>query len=253
MLCRGRPVPSIGGGRVPIGGWDRPHPNPTIARQVVGAAVVPAVVGGAVVGGAVVGGSVVGGAVVGGAVVGGSVVGGAVVGGSVVGGAVVGGSVVGGAVVGGAVVGGAVVGGGLVPGGVVVGGGLVPGGAGTPATPLGPSGGVVSLVEMGLMDWISPPTPVTTGKPSVGVGGWEEATDDPGGLVAPPPPAATAPEADVWGTSLSAAPATAPLVQPAGQGPWSLRLNTSSTPIRATTVAAHALARRRSEGRQLMR
>ena len=234
MLCRARP------------------------RHVGGAAVVPAVVGAAVVGAAVVGGAVVGGSVVGGAVVGGSVVGGAVVGGSVVGGAVVGGSVVGGAVVGGAVVGGVVVGGplvggGLVPGGLVVGGGLVPEGAGTPATPLGPAGGVVSEVEMGLMDWISPPTPVTTGKPSVGVGGWEEATDDPGGLVAPPPPAATAPEADVWGTSLSAAPATAPLVQPAGQGPWSLRLNTSSTPIRATTVAAHALARRRSEGRQLMR
>jgi hypothetical protein len=265
MLCRGRPVPSIGGGRVPIGGWDRPHPNPTIARQVVGAAVVPAVVGGAVVGGAVVGGSVVGGAVVGGAVVGGSVVGGAVVGGSVVGGAVVGGAVVGGAVVGGAVVGGpvvggpvvggAVVGGGLVPGGVVVGGGLVPGGAGTPATPLGPSGGVVSLVEMGLMDWISPPTPVTIGNPPVGVGGWEEAADDPGGLVPPPPPPATAPEAEVWGTGLSAAPATAPpkLVHPAGHGPWSLRPNTTSRPMIATTVAAHALARRRSEGRQLIR
>jgi hypothetical protein len=235
MLCRARP------------------------RQVVGAAVVPAVVGAAVVGAAVVGGAVVGGSVVGGAVVGGSVVGGAVVGGSVVGGAVVGGAVVGGAVVGGVVVGGPVVGGpvvggGLVPGGLVVGGGVVPGGAGTPATPLGPAGGVVSEVEMGLMDWISPPTPVTTGKPPVGVGGWEEAADDPGGLVAPPPPA-TAPEAEVWGTSLSAAPATAPpkLVQPAGQGPWSLRPNTSSTPIRATTVAAHALARRRSEGRQLMR
>jgi hypothetical protein len=190
---------------------------------------------------------------VGAAVVGAAVVGGAVVGGSVVGGAVVGGAVVGGPVVGGAVVGGAVV------GGAVVGGGLVPGGAGTPATPLGPAGGVVSEVEMGLMDWISPPTPRTTGNPPVGVGGWEEAADDPGGLVWPPPPPplppATAPEAEVWGTSLSAAPATAPpkLVHPAGHGSWSLRLNTSSRPMIATTVAAHALARRRSEGRQLTR
>jgi hypothetical protein len=93
------------------------------------------VVGGAVVGGAVVGGAVVGGAVVGGAVVGGAVVGGAVVGGDVVGGDVVGGDVVGGAVVGGAVVGGDVV-----------------GGAGTPGTPTGPAGGVVSVRLMGLMD-----------------------------------------------------------------------------------------------------
>jgi hypothetical protein len=172
----------------------------------------------------------------------------------VAGGAVVGGAVVGGSVVGGAVVGGAVVGGGFVPGGLVVGGGLVPGGAGTPATPLGPAGGVVSEVEMGLIDWISPPTPVTTGSPSVGVGGCDEAADDPGGLVPPPPPPATAPEAEVWGTALSAAPATPPkLVHPAGQGPWSLRPNTTSRPIIATTVAAHALARRRSEGRQLIR
>jgi hypothetical protein len=227
-----------------------------VVGAVVAAVVGAAVVGAAVVGAAVVGGAVVGGAVVGGAVVGGAVVGGAVVGGAVVGGAVVGGAVVGGAVVGGAVVGGAVVGGGLVPGGFVVGGGLVPGGAGTPATPLDPAGGVVSEVEMGLMDWISPPTPATTGNPPVGVGGWEEAADDPGGLAPPPPPLpARAPEDEVWGTGLSAAPATAPpkLVQPFGQGPWSLRPNTSSRPMSATTVAAHALARRRSEGRQLIR
>jgi hypothetical protein len=114
---------------------------------------------------------------------------------------------------------------------------------------------VVSEVEMGLIDWISPPTPVTTGSPPVGVGGCDEAADDPGGLVPPPPPPpATAPEAEVWGTALSAAPATPPkLVHPAGQGPWSLRPNTTSRPITATTVAAHALARRRSEGRQLIR
>ena len=165
----------------------RPSLGQVVGAAVVGAAVVPAVVGGAVVGAAVVGGAVVGGAVVGGAVVGGAVVGGAVVGGAVVGGAVVGGAVVGGAVVGGAVVGGPVVGGGLVPGGPVVGGGLVPGGAGTPATPVGPAGGVVSAVEIGLMDWMSPPTPVTTGRfPPVGVGGWEEAAD-PGGLAPLPP------------------------------------------------------------------
>jgi hypothetical protein len=139
-------------------------------------------------------------------------------------------------------------------GGAVV-GGVVPGGAGTPGTAVGPSGGVVSVVEMGLIDWISPPTPVTTGNPPVGVGGWEEAADDPGGVVPPPAPPATAPEAEVWGTSVSAAPATAPpkLVHPAGHGPWSLRPNTSSRPIIATTVAAQALARRRSEGRQLIR
>jgi hypothetical protein len=220
-----------------------------VGAAVVGDAVVgAAVVGGAVVGGAVVGGSVVGGAVVGGAVVGGSVVGGAVVGGSVVGGAVVGGAVVGGAVVGGAVVGGAVV------GGAVVGGGLVPGGAGTPATAVGPDGGVVSAVEMGLMDWISPPRPVTTGRlPPVGVGGWEEAAD-PGGL-APLPPRPAASATEVCGLSVSLAPATAPpkLVHPGVHGPWSLSPNTSSSPMMATTVAAQALARRRSEGRQLIR
>jgi hypothetical protein len=105
------------------------------------------------------------------------VVGGAVVGGAVVGGAVVGGAVVGGAVVGGAVDGGAVVGG-LVDGGVVLGGGVVPGGwvtragGGTPGTATGPDGGVVSVRLIGLMDWISPPTPDTSGTPPpVGVGG----------------------------------------------------------------------------------
>ena len=193
---------------------------------------------------------VVGAAVVGDAVVGAAVVGGAVVGGAVVGGAVVGGAVVGGAVVGGAVVGGAVVGGGLVGGG-----GLVPGGAGTPATAVGPDGGVVSAVEMGLMDWISPPRPVTTGRlPPAGVGGWEEAAD-PGGLAPLPPlPPATAVAAEVCGLSVSLAPATAPkLAHPGVHGPWSLRPNTTSRPIRATTVAAQALARRRSEGRQLIR
>ena len=216
------------------------------------AAVVAAVVGAAVVGAAVVGGAVVGAAVVGGAVVGGAVVGGAVVGGAVVGGAVVGGAVVGGAVVGGAVVGGPVV------GGAVVGGGLVPGGAGTPATAVGPEGGLVSEVEMGLMDWISPPTPATIGKPPVGVGGRDEAPEDPGGGVdrlPPLPPDLTSGE-EVMGVSLSAAPAMAAppkLVQPGVQGLWSLRPNTSSRPMRATTVAAQARARRRSDGRQLMR
>jgi hypothetical protein len=224
---------------------------------VVAAVVAAAVVGGAVVGGAVVGGSVVGGAVVGGAVVGGSVVGGAVVGGSVVGGAVVGGVVVGGAVVGGVVVGGPVVVGGLVVGGgLVPDGGLVPGGAGTPATLVGPDGGLVSVVEMGLMDWISPPTPATTGNPPVGVGGWDEAPEDPAGGVPrlPLPPDLISGE-EVSGDSFSAAPATAPpkLVHPGVQGLWSLRPNTSSRPMRATTVAAQARARRRSDGRQLIR
>ena len=244
-------------------GRDGGHGPPVAAvvAAVVGAAVVAAVVGGAVVGGCVVGGAVVGGAVVGGAVVGGAVVGGAVVGGAVVGGAVVGGAVVGGAVVGGAVVGGLVVGepvvGGTVVGGTVPGGGLVPGGAGTPATPVGPEGGLVSEVEMGLMDWISPPTPATIGKPPVGVGGWDEAPEDPGGRVDPLPP--LPPDLirgeEVSGVSLSAAPAMAPpkLVQPGVHGLWSLRPKTSSRPMRATTVAAHARARRRRDGRQLIR
>jgi hypothetical protein len=118
------------------------------------------------------------------------VVGGSVVGASVVGGAVVGGSVVGGSVVGGGavVVGGAVVGG-LVPGGVVLGGGVVPGGwvtpagAGTPWTATGPDGEVVSVRLIGLMDWISPPTPDTSGRPPpVGVGGWiGMGVEEPGG------------------------------------------------------------------------
>src|SRR5829696_1905525 len=155
------------------------------------------------------------------------------------------------AVVGAAVVGGAVVGGGFVPGG------LVPGGAGTPATAVGPEGGLVSEVEMGLMDWISPPTPATIGKPPVGVGGWDEAPEDPGGGVdrlPPLPPDLTSGE-EVIGVSLSAAPATAPpkLVQPGVQGLWSLRPKTSSRPMRATTVAAQARARRRRDGRQLIR
>jgi hypothetical protein len=222
----------------------------------VGLAVVSGVVVAAVVGGSVVGASVVGGAVVGGSVVGGSVVGGAVVGGSVVGGSVVGGAVVGDSVVGGPVVGGPVVGGFVPVGGLVV-GGLVPGGAGTPAMALGPDGGVVSSGVMGLMDWISPPTPVITGKPSpVGVGGWEEAADDPGGWPPPPPPPpGSAPGGEVSGVGLSVAPAMAPpkLVHPGVQGPWSLSPNTSSSPTRAATVAAQARARRRSEGRQLTR
>ena len=212
-------------------------------------------VGAAVVGGAVVGGAVVGGFVVGGAVVGGAVVGGAVVAGAVVGGAVVGGAVVGVAVVGGVVVVGPVVGG-LVVGGLVAGGGLVPGGAGTPATAVGPEGGLVSEVEMGLMDSISPPTPATIGKPPVGVGGSDEAPEDPaGGVDRPPlPPDLTSGE-EVRGVSLSAAPATVPpkLVQPGVQGLWSLRPKTSSRPMRATTVAAQAWARRRRDGRQLIR
>ena len=148
-----------------------------------------------------------------------------------------------------------VVGGGLVPGGgLVVGGGVVPGGAGTPATAVGPVGGRVSPVLMGLMDWISPPTPVTTGKPPVGVGGWEEAPDDPGGGVLRPPPDRAA-SAEVCGVSLSAAPATAPpkLVQAGAHGPWSLAPNTTSRPTTATTVAAQARARRRRDGRQLIR
>jgi hypothetical protein len=110
---------------------------------------------------------------------------------------------------------------------------------------------------MGLMESISPPTPATIGKPPVGVGGWDEALEDPGGGVdrlPPLPPALTSGE-EVIGVSLSAAPATAPpnLVQPGVQGLWSLRPNTSSRPMRATTVAAQARARRRSDGRQLMR
>jgi hypothetical protein len=229
----------------------------------VAAVVGGAVVGASVVGAAVVGGSVVGGAVVGGSVVGGSVVGGAVVGGSVVGGSVVGGAVVGGAVVGGAVVGGAVVGGpvggGVVPGGTLPGGlspgGLAPGGAGTPGTPPAADGGVVSPVVMGLMESISPPIPATTGRlPPVGVGGWEEVADDPGGwpLSAPPDPADGA---EVSGVPLSLAPATAPprLVHPGAQVPWSLMPNTISRPTRATTIAAQARARRRSNDRQLIR
>jgi hypothetical protein len=228
-----------------------------VVSAVVAAVVGAAVVGAAVVGGSVVGGSVVGGAVVGGSVVGGAVVGGSVVGGAVVGGSVVGGAVVGGAVVGGEVVGGPVVGGGLVPGGgSVVGGGLVPGGwvvpggAGTPGMPVGPDGGVVSLVEMGLIDSIRPPTPTTTGKPLVGVAGWEEEPEPGGGVLRLPLP----PDL-VRGDGLSEAPATAPpkLVQPGVQGLWSLRPNTSRSPMRATTVAAQARTRRRRDGRQLMR
>ena len=129
-------------------------------------------------------------------------------------------------------------------------------GAGTPATAVGPEGGRVSVVEMGLMDWISPPTPATTGKPPVGVGGWDEAPEDPGGGVPrlPLPPDLISGE-EVSGDSFSAAPATAPpkLVHPGVQGLWSLRPNTSSRPMRATTVAAQARARRRSDGRQLIR
>jgi hypothetical protein len=107
------------------------------------------------------------------------------------------------------------------------------------------------------MDWISPPTPATTGKPLVGVGGWNEAPDEPGGGVdrlPPLPPDLTNGE-EVIGVSLSAAPATAPpkLVQPGVQGLWSLRPNTSSRPMTATTVAAQARARRRRDGRQLIR
>jgi hypothetical protein len=233
----------------------------------VGAAVVSAaVVGAAVVSGAVVGGAVVGGSVVGGAVVGGSVVGGAVVGGSVVGGAVVGGAVVGGAVVGGAVVGGAVVGG-VVPGGPVVGGGVepgggggwgTPGGAGTPGTGSGPDGGVVSPLVIGLIDWIRPPIPVTTGKlaPPVGVGGSEEAADEPGGWPAPlPPPADPATGVGAGEVPLSAAPAMAPpkVVHPEPHDPpWSLRLKASSRPMRATIVTAQARARRRRDGLRLV-
>jgi hypothetical protein len=61
--------------------------------------------------------------------------------------------------------------------------------------------------------------------------------------------------AEVSGESLSAAPAMAPpnLVHPGVQGLWSLRPNTSSRPMRATTVAAQARARRRRDGRQLIR
>jgi len=224
-----------------------------VSAAVVGAAVVSAaVVGGAVVGGSVVGGAVVGGSVVGGAVVGGSVVGGAVVGGSVVGGAVVGGAVPGGSVVGGAVVGGAVVGG-AVPGG---GGWGTPGGAGTPGTGSGPDGGVVSSLVMGLIDWIRPPIPVTTGKlaPPVGVGGWEEAADEPGGWPAPlPPPADPAAGVGTGGVPFSAAPAMAPpkVVHPEHDPPWSLRLKASSRPMRATIVTAQARARRRRDGLRL--
>jgi hypothetical protein len=174
-----------------------------------------------------------------------------VVGGSVVGGAVVGAAVVGAAVVGGSVVGGAVV------GGAVVGDGVTPGGAGTPATGSGPVGGVGSSSVMGLIDWISPPTPETSGNPPpVGVGGSDEAADDPGGWLLPPPPPPDVPAGrEVSGVRVSVAPAMAPpkLVQPGVQGPWSLRLNTSSRPISATTVAAQARARRRSDGRQLTR
>jgi hypothetical protein len=116
-------------------------------------------------------------------------------------------------------------------------------------------GGRVSPVLMGLMDWISPPIPVTIGRPPVGVGGWEEAADDPGGAVLLAPPPDWAVPAEVWGVSLSAAPATAPpkLVQAVVHGPWSLTPNTTSRPTTATTVAAQARARRRRDGRQLIR
>ena len=225
--------------------------GPPVAAVVV--AVVAAVVGGSVGGGVVVGGAVVGGSVGGGAVVGGSVGGGAVVGGSVVGGSV-GGVVVGGSVVGGAVVGGGVVGGAIVGGGFVPGGGVVPGGAGTPGTLIGSEGEVVSAEVMGLMDSIRPPTPATTGKPPVGAGGCE-APDDPGGVEPLPLPSDLVCGVEVCGDSLSDAPAMAPpkLVQPGVHGLWSLTLKTSSRPMRATTVAAQARARRRRDGRQLIR
>jgi hypothetical protein len=229
------------GSRLPI---PATSPRPILRLPAISAhgppvaAVVVAVVA------AVVGGSVGGGVVVGGAVVGGSVGGGAVVGGSVGGGVVVGGSVVGGAVVGGGVVGGA-----------VVGGGFVPGGAGTPGTLIGSEGEVVSAEVMGLMDSIRPPTPATTGKPPVGAGGCEEAPDDPGGVEPLPLPSDLVCGVEVCGDSLSDAPAMAPpkLVQPGVHGLWSLTLKTSSRPMRATTVAAQARARRRRDGRQLIR
>jgi hypothetical protein len=121
---------------------------------------------------------------------------------------------------------------------------------------VGPDGGVVSLLVMGLMDRIMPPTPETRGRPEPGpVGGCDEAAEA-GGLPPRSPPPDAAAGGAVCGLGLSVASATAPppkLVHAGGQAPWSLRLNTSSRPIRATTVAAHALARRRSEGRQLIR
>jgi hypothetical protein len=116
--------------------------------------------------------------------------------------------------------------------------------------PVGPDGGVVSLVEIGLIESIRPPTPATTGKPLVGVAGSEEEPEPGGGVLRLPLP----PDL-VRGDGLSDAPATAPpkLVQPGVQGLWSLRPNTSRRPMRATTVAAQARTRRRRDGRQLMR
>jgi hypothetical protein len=97
-------------------------------------------------------------------------------------------------------------------GGLVVGGGLTPGGAGTPGTATGPEVGVVSLPVMGLVDSIRPPTPVTTGKPvaPVGVEGWEETADDPGGWLSPLPRTDPVAGVEVGGVPASAAPATGP-------------------------------------------
>ena len=71
----------------------------------------------------------------------------------------------------------------MVPGGEVVGGPVDPEGAGTPGTVRGPDGGAVSSRLIGLMDWISPPTPDTSGRPPpVGVGGWiGTGVEEPGG------------------------------------------------------------------------
>jgi hypothetical protein len=116
---------------------------------------------------------------------------------------------------------------------------------------------VVSVGVIGLMDSIRPPTPATTGKPPVGVGGCEEVPDDPGEVESLPLPLPSdlVSGVEVSGASLSDAPAMAPpkLVQPGVQGLWSLILKTSSRPIRATTVAPQARARRRRDGRQLIR
>jgi hypothetical protein len=135
------------------------------------------------------------------------------------------GSVVGGAVVGGSVVGGAVVGRGRRGRGR----GSCPEGRAPRGRPVGPSGRVVSEVEMGLMDWISPPTPVTTGKPAGRGRGLGGGGRRPGRWPPPLPPPAN--RGGSGGTSLLGRPGDAPPKWCTRRGrAWSLRPKTAAGP-----------------------